>query len=128
MFIDRVPDAVPPVAPAGHTPRRAERIAFDMLARYAWHGQRGTALVKDLTQFGARIEGIDTLATGDWLTLLLPDLRPIAATIAWTDGRSAGLSFATAIPAGPYARLVRDFATGRSEPLVPARHRLPRAA
>ena len=126
MFLDRTPDAVPPVAPAAYIQRRAERVAFDMLVRYAWRGQRATALVKDLTRFGARIEGVSGLRKGDWLTVLLPECQPIDAEIAWVDGRSAGLAFDSAVPAAAYQDLVRNFATSRPQPDAP--QPLPHAA
>lgn len=117
MFLDRTPEAVPPAAPVAHPRRRAERVCFDMLARYAWRGRRGTAMVKDLTRHGARIEGIHGLTKGDDLTLLLPETRAVAAEVAWADGHSAGLAFDVAIPAARFDELVRHFATGRVEPL-----------
>ena len=112
MFIDRAPDAASPVSSVTPISRRAPRIAFDMLVRYAWRGQRATALVKDLTRFGARIEGLQGLRKGDWLTVLLPDLQPIDAEVAWAEGQSAGLAFADAVPASPFDELVRNFAAG----------------
>lgn len=121
MFVDRAIDAVPPAAQRLPYERRAERIAFDMLVRYAWRGRRATAMLKDLTRFGARIEGLDGLRKGDGLTLLLPGLRAIDADVAWADGRSAGLSLPKAIPAGAFSDLVRDFASGRAatDPVLP---------
>ena len=125
MYLDRAIDAVPPVTPRPHLARRAERIAFDMLVRYAWRGRRATAMLKDLTRFGARIEGLEGLRAGDGLTLLLPGLQAIEADVAWADGRSAGLSLAQAIPSGAFRDLVRNFASGRTEPdlVVPVRTR-----
>jgi hypothetical protein len=116
MYLDHTSD-VTPAAPAatGRVHRQAERIAFDMLVRYAWRARRATAMLKDLTRFGARIEGIPGLSKGDLLTLLLPDLQPIEATVAWAEGHSAGLSFGAAVPAGCYDNLVRNFATGRPQ-------------
>ncbi|HEY6869859.1 MAG TPA: hypothetical protein VI199_08900 [Novosphingobium sp.] len=123
MFVDRAVDAVPPATPRPHYERRADRIAFDMLVRYAWRGRRATAMLKDLTRFGARIEGLEGLRKGDALTLLLPGLQAIDADVAWSDGRSAGLSLPTAIPAGAFRDLVSNFASGRaaSDPILPLR-------
>ena len=114
MFVDRAIDAVPPAAPRPHYERRAERVAFDMLVRYAWRGRRATAMLKDLTRHGARIEGLEGLRKGDGLTLLLPGLRAIEADVAWAEGRSAGLSLPEAIPADAFRSLVRNFAAGRA--------------
>lgn len=133
MYLDRALDAGTPVAPLSYRERRAPRVAFDMLVRYAWRGRRATAMLKDLTPFGARIEGVDNLRLDDGLTLLLPGLRALDARIAWIRGRAAGLAFDAAIPQGQFNDLVRDFATGRPESDPPApigrpAPRLPRAA
>lgn len=128
MFLDRAIDAVPPVASQPYAERRAERIAFDMLVRYAWRGRRATAMLKDLTRFGARIEGLDGLRKGDGLTLLLPGLRAVEADVAWSDGRSAGLSLANAIPTGAFRDLVRNFASSRTEAASILPERASRAA
>ena len=112
MLNDRASDKGSPNSAIANIRRRAPRIAFDMLVRYAWRGQRATALVKDLTRFGARIEGLPGLRKGDWLTVLLPDMQPIDAEVAWADGQSAGLAFADAVPASPFDELVRNFAAG----------------
>lgn len=116
MYLERSADQLIPAAQGGLVNRRAERVAFDLLVRYAWRGQRATAMLKDLTRFGARIEGVDGLRKGDGLILLLPDLQPIDADVAWASGRSAGLSLADAIPARAYHDLVSHFATGRLQP------------
>ncbi|MBC2668928.1 PilZ domain-containing protein [Novosphingobium piscinae] len=133
MYLDSAPDAVPPSGAASFINRRAERVACDMLVRYAWRGHRATALVKDLTRYGARIEGVNGLRPGDWLTVLLPEVRAIDAEIAWVEGSSAGLAFASAVPAQAFTELVRNFATGGDPlgggPFGPAlRPPLPRAA
>ena len=128
MFVDRAIDAVPPATPQPRLERRAERVAFDMLVRYAWRGRRATAMPKDLTRFGARIEGLEGLRRGDGLTLLLPGLQALDADVAWSDGHSAGLSLPCAIPAGAFKDLVHNFAAGRTaaDPVLPLR--TPRAA
>ena len=116
MYLDHAPDAVPPATPVAYMPRRAERISFDLLVRYSWRGQRGTTLVKDLTRFGARIEGVPGLRKEDWLTLLLPDVQPIDAEIAWVAGTGAGLAFDHAVPIDAFDNLVRNFAAGGTLP------------
>lgn len=100
---------------APYRERRADRIAFDLLVRYAWRGVRATAMLKDLTAFGARIEGLAALRKGDGLTLLLPGLPACEATVAWAEGSAAGLLFDVAIDHADLMRLTRDFATARPD-------------
>ncbi|MES2494259.1 MAG: PilZ domain-containing protein [Pseudomonadota bacterium] len=90
--------------------RRTERRAVDLLVRYAWNGLRGTALIKDLTPFGARIERIDALRQGDWLTLLLPGMPAAHATVAWASGGAAGLAFDEPLDRFAYEAVVAEFA------------------
>lgn len=98
--------------------RRAERREVALLVRYAWKGLRGTVMLKDLTCFGARMEGLEALRQGDGLTLLLPDHPAIDATVAWAVGRAAGLAFERPIAAPSLDRLVRDFAPSERRPVA----------
>lgn len=107
--------AFAPQAAATYRERRANRIAFDMLVRYAWRGVRATVMLKDLTPFGARIEGIEALRKGDGLTLLLPGQPATEATVAWTDGHAAGLVFDLPLEHIDFVVLTRDFATARPD-------------
>lgn len=97
-----------------HRERRAPRVSFDLLVRYAWRGLRATVLLKDLTRFGARIEGLEALRKGDGLTLLLPALPATDTTVAWAQGGAAGLLFETPLDHVDLTALIRDFATVRS--------------
>ncbi|MBA3054587.1 MAG: PilZ domain-containing protein [Sphingomonadales bacterium] len=130
MYRDPSPEAHS--APAGIAAfpqvRRAERHAVDLLVRYAWQGLRATVMLKDLTCFGARIEGIAALRTGDELTLLLPGLPATRATVAWVAGRSAGLTFEQALASAALDELVRDFATPCLNPYSPNAARQNRVA
>lgn len=115
MFIDSSVEVAPNSAWAqNHRDRRANRAArrqpVDLLVRYAWKGLRATVMLKDVTRFGARIEGIEALRKGDGLTLLLPGLAACDATVAWAMGRAAGLVFEKPVDAAELAVLVRDFA------------------
>ncbi len=119
MYLNAAHDPLPPPAPpvdfvpAALRERRAERIACDLLVRYAWKGLRATVLLKDLTRFGARIEGIAALRKGDGLTLLLPALPATEATVAWAEGGTAGLVFEYPLDHAELAALLRDFACAR---------------
>jgi hypothetical protein len=90
--------------------RAQERQAVELLVRFAWNGLRGTAMLKDLTRFGARIEGITALRKGDWLTLLMPGLPATDAMVAWTAGSTAGLAFADPLDEQGHGDLIANFA------------------
>lgn len=116
MFIDPSAEFHVTAAERAHLPqeRRAQKAArrhpVDLLVRYAWKGLRATVMLKDVTRFGARIEGIEALRKGDGLTLLLPGLAACDATVAWAMGRAAGLVFERPLDAVDLTALVRDFA------------------
>jgi len=94
--------------------RVTERRAVEMLVRYAWNGLRATVMLRDLTRFGARIDGIGALRKGDWLTLLLPGCPATQATVAWTGGSSAGLMFDVPLASAGYDALIADYACAPS--------------
>ncbi len=102
--------ALPVTPPPQHFGRRAERVSFDLLVRYAWRGLRATVLLKDLSRFGARTLGLDALRKSDVLTLLLPGLPTTCATVAWSSGGSAGLFFDQPLDLCGYEALVANFA------------------
>ena len=93
--------------------RRAERVAFDLLVRYRLWGFRGTIMMKDMTPFGARIEGLADIRMGDEITLLLPGLQPKNATVVWAEGTSAGVEFDYPLHEEVFKALVRDYARSR---------------
>lgn len=93
--------------------RRAERIAFDMMVKYRLWGFRGTIMLKDMTPFGARVEGLSDVRMGDAITLLLPGLQPKLSTVVWQDGSSAGVEFDHPLHGAVFKELVRDYARSR---------------
>ncbi len=93
--------------------RRSERIAFDLMVRYRLWGYRGTSMLKDMTPFGARMEGLDSIRIGDEVIVLLPGLQPKSATAVWVDGRSAGVEFDHPLHGEVFRDLVRDHARSR---------------
>jgi hypothetical protein len=93
--------------------RRAERVAFDMMVKYRLWGFRGTTMLKDMTPYGARIEGIGDIRLGDEITILLPELQPKNATVVWADGSSAGVEFDHPLHGEVFKSLVKDYARSR---------------
>lgn len=93
--------------------RRAERVAFDLMVKYRLWGFRGTIVLKDMTPFGARVEGLADLRMGDEIMLLLPGLQSKLSTVVWADGSSAGVEFDHPLHGEVFKVLVRDYARSR---------------
>ncbi len=93
---------------------RAERLSFDMLARYRFAGRRATVLLRNMTQGGARVEGIEGLRAGEIITLMLPDLAPKDADVVWVSGSGAGLEFERPLHPDVFERMVLQHAMTRA--------------
>jgi hypothetical protein len=74
-------------------------------------------MLKDLTPFGARIEGIGQLETDEAVSLALPGCRPSMAFVAWANDHCAGLEFAEPLETTVFSDLVARFGLGR-DPLA----------
>lgn len=92
---------------------RAERVSFDLMARYRHEQDRGPALLKNLTCGGARVERIAGLRCGDKVTLCLPSLKPKEATVMWLLGEDAGLEFDRPLHPDFFEDLVLHYAVRR---------------
>ena len=66
-------------------------------------------MLKDITQHGARLEGVSQLENDDAAFLMLPGLAPKLAFVAWSNGTGAGLEFAEPLDHSVFSRLVADF-------------------
>ena len=96
--------------------RRAPRIGFELMVRCSHRSNRSTVLLKDMTRYGARIEGIAKLRLGEVVTLMLPGVAARMAFVMWTQGSSAGLEFGDPIEQGAFDAIIRDFAIGQVPP------------
>lgn len=90
--------------------RREPRERVEMLARFRRTIASSTVMLKDLTRFGARIEGIAGLETDEAVSLSLPGLRPALAFVVWSNAHCAGLEFAHPLDELVYNDLVRRHA------------------
>ena len=72
---------------------RAERISFELSARYRRGDRRGSMLLQNLSLGGARASGLGELRCGDRITLYLPTLKPKEAVVLWVEGEVLGLEF-----------------------------------
>lgn len=62
-------------------------------------GQTSDGFVRDVSSGGMRLEQAANLTIGQALTISLQDGRQFEGKVAWTDGKTAGISFATPLPA-----------------------------
>ncbi|WP_353228447.1 PilZ domain-containing protein [Novosphingobium sp.] len=93
--------------------RRAPRIGFELMVRCSHGPTRTTVMLKDMTRFGARIEGLASPEMGEAITLMLPGEPPRMAFVMWTRDRTSGLEFADALRVESFEAMIRDFAIGR---------------
>lgn len=94
--------------------RRATRIGVELPVRCKHGLIRSTVMLKDLTPFGARIEGIGHQREGEPITLMLPGLaRAMTAFVMWSESTASGLEFDTPLGADDFAALIADYAIGQ---------------
>jgi hypothetical protein len=99
--------------------RRAPRVGFELLVRCKQGAARSTVMLKDMTRFGARIEGLANPFEGEAISLILPGEAPRLAFVMWTSGGAAGLEFGDPLPGDVFAAMIRDYAIGQVIPPVP---------
>ncbi|MEO0032379.1 MAG: hypothetical protein RIS94_2137 [Pseudomonadota bacterium] len=93
--------------------RRAARVGIELPARCKHGLTRSTVMLKDLTPYGARIEGIGSQRIGDVVTLLLPGLKAKTAFVVWSEASTAGLEFDHPLHSSVFDSLVSDYAIGQ---------------
>lgn len=108
-----------PFANACAGKRRAPRIGFELMVRCSHGAARSTVLLKDMTRYGARIDGLVAPELGEAVMLMLPGMPARMAFVMWTQGAAAGLEFADPIDEGAFAQIIRDFAIGLPPVLPP---------
>lgn len=100
--------------------RRHQREQVEMMARFRRDLVNTTVMLKDITRFGARIEGVGQLEKDEAVTLTLPGCRPAMAFVAWATDHSAGLEFAEPLDDAVFVELVTQYGMGRP-PAGPAK-------
>jgi hypothetical protein len=102
--------------------RRAPRVGFELPVRCKHGLTRFTAMLKDMTRFGARIEGIDATEVGEAITLLLPGQAARMAFVVWINGKTSGLEFGDPLAPEMFDTLIGDYAIGHApQPAPPPR-------
>ncbi|HKR91379.1 hypothetical protein [Novosphingobium sp.] len=95
--------------------RQHERAEVEMMAKFRRDLVSTTVLLKDLTRFGARIEGVGQLELDEAVSLALPGCRPSMAFVAWANEHCAGLEFAEPLENSVFADLVARYGLGRDD-------------
>ncbi len=90
--------------------RRAPRVGIELPVRCKRGAERLTVILKDLNQYGARIEGLEKLRLDEPIHLMLPGLQPKMAFVVWSRDRVSGLEFENALHENVFEGLVSDFA------------------
>lgn len=96
-----------------HSMRRAERVGLELPVRCKHGLTRSTVMLKDLTPYGARIDGLDKLQIGEAITLLIPALQPKMAFVVWSEPMSSGLEFDHPLHQDVFDALVGNYAIGQ---------------
>lgn len=107
--------------------RRASRVGIELPVRCKHGATRSTVMLKDLNQYGARIEGLEKLRIDEPIYLMLPGLQPKLAFVVWSRERVSGLEFEHRLHDEVFERLVSEFAIrhfreGHAPKLAPVRH------
>ncbi len=92
--------------------RRAERVGLELPVRCKHGLVRSTVMLKDLTPYGARIDGLEKLRIGEPLTLFIPGLHPKTAFVVWSEPMSSGLEFDHPLHQSVFDTVVSEFAIG----------------
>jgi len=102
----------PAVDPSDARERREQREHVEMMAKFRRDIASSTVLLKDLTRFGARIEGVGPLERDEAVSLALPGCRPSIAFVCWANEHCAGLEFAEPLENAVFAHLVAEYGLG----------------
>jgi hypothetical protein len=109
--------------------RRVERVGLEMMVRCRRGVTRTTVMLKDLTPYGARIEGLEKMPIGETISLMLPGLQPKLAFVMWSEAMASGLEFEHPLHEDVFSSVVSDFAVGHyraaaksAAPHRPVRH------
>lgn len=95
--------------------RRDAREQVEMLAKFRRDLVSSTVMLKDLTRFGARVEGVGRLDADEAVSLALPGCRPAMAFVAWSNEHCAGLEFAEPLDGRVFHDLVARYGLGRGD-------------
>lgn len=102
--------------------RRASRVGIELPVRCKRGTERTTVMLKDLNQYGARIEGLEKLRIDEPIHLMLPGLQPKLAFVVWSRDRVSGLEFERPLHEDVFDILVSEFAIKHYRDAATSRH------
>jgi PilZ domain len=109
--------------------RRAARVGIELPVRCKHGTERSTVILKDLNQYGARIEGLAKLRIDEPISLMLPGLQPKLAFVVWSRERVSGLEFERPLHDDVFESIVSEFAIKHyREAAAPKTHPIRHAA
>ncbi|MDP3551028.1 MAG: PilZ domain-containing protein [Novosphingobium sp.] len=109
--------------------RRAARVGIELPVRCKHGTDRSTVILKDLNQYGARIEGLQKLRIDEPISLMLPGLQPKLAFVVWSRDRVSGLEFERPLHDDVFDSIVSEFAIKQyREAAAPKAHPIRHAA
>ena len=76
-----------------HAGRRVDRRAMDATVQFRSGTRRANVMVRDISQFGARVVGVFLVHKGDRMWLKLAGLEAIEARVAWVTDFEFGCEF-----------------------------------
>ena len=77
---------------------RGLRLQLNSEAVLTHRGLSRKVLIRDISQGGLGIEGVDTMKVGSTITLQLPTGRQLAGEVCWQEGARAGISLSERLP------------------------------
>jgi hypothetical protein len=95
------------ISNSGYLPR-LPRIEVDYRMRLRWGSRYYTGRLRDISQSGAQVQTSGLLSPAASVAFMLRDLPSIPATVRWTKGTRAGLSFNESVPLEPLVRWIQN--------------------
>ena len=95
------------ITDAGYLPR-LPRMEVDYRMRLRCGSRHHTGRLCDISQSGAQVQISGSLSPESSVSFMLRDFPPIPASVRWTRGARAGISFNESIPLGPLVRWIQN--------------------
>ncbi len=73
--------------------RRSERVSFDAEVQFRAGTRRANVRVRDISKFGARVQGVFLVHEEDHFFIKLPGMESIEARVAWVEDFEFGCEF-----------------------------------
>lgn len=85
------------------------RVHVEMMARFRRYTDSSMVMLKDLTPYGTRVEGVGALRIDEMVVIALPGCRPSVAFVVWANAHCAGLEFAAPLGEDHFHDLVARY-------------------